>query len=470
MQRQGITGVAEYLASKGRNGDDAVAHVSQGETIIPQQILNKNPKLKEGIEKAFMSENINPDKYVVGSGIMSMNPQTSLPEFGFGTEFKKFFKKAGPIIGTVVGAIIGGPIGATIGAGIGSKTSNLDDREIFRNMALAHTFSNVAAGAGVGGATSSAGQAASTAGGWSAPFSAAKAGIGSFLNPATYTPTTAGQAGIGGFYQDIGSGFARGMGLGGTQTLVDAGLSKTQANLVTKTMADTGLDAVKAAQAVGITDPTILTNLANAGPGLTRSLASGYGNLNPLQKFGVNTANDLAMGLHQNAGMGGYDRRDGAVPEYFTRGLRSGPQIDSSSVLPSQTGVTQLPQLNSSMTDNSKTDITMSKNDILLDRLADSVVNTGEVTSPFPTFRAFEGLNDPTGFNMGGFVGANRKMFNTGGHITGPGGPKDDLIDAKLSNNEFVFTEKAVRGAGNGDINQGAQNMYQLMNNFERKV
>tara|TARA_R110002051_G_scaffold7837_2_gene34406 strand:+ start:402 stop:1817 length:1416 start_codon:yes stop_codon:yes gene_type:complete len=471
MHRQGITGVAQYLASKGRNGDDSVAHVSQGETIIPQQILARNPKLKEGIEKAFTSEQINPDKYVVGSGIMSINPQTNLPEFGLGTEFKKFIKKAGPIIGTVVGFMIGGPAGATIGAGIGSKTSNLDDREILRNMALAHTASNVAAGAGIGGATSSAGQAASTAGGWSAPFSAAKAGTQAFFEGANWTPTVAGQAGIGGFYQDIGSGFARSMGLGGTQTLVDAGLTKGQANLVTKTMADTGLDAVKAAQAVGITDSTILTNLANAGPGLTRSLASGYGNLNPLQKFGVNTATDLAMGLHQNAGMGGYDRRDGAVPEYFTRNLRSGPQINSESVLPSQTGVAGLPQLNTSMSNsNDRTNMTISKNDILLDRLADGIMSVSDVTSPFPSFETFENLDEPIRANTGGFIGHNRTMFNRGGHITGLGGPKDDLIDAKLSNNEFVFTEKAVRGAGNGSINKGAENMYQLMNNFERRV
>ena len=261
------------------------------------------------------------------------------------------------------------------------------------------------------------------------------------------------------------------MGLGGTQTLVDAGLTKGQANLVTKTMADTGLDAVKAAQAVGITDSTILTNLANAGPGLTRSLASGYGNLNPLQKFGVNTATDLAMGLHQNAGMGGYDRRDGAVPEYFTRNLRSGPQINSESVLPSQTGVAGLPQLNTSMSNsNDRTNMTISKNDILLDRLADGIMSVSDVTSPFPSFETFENLDEPIRANTGGFIGHNRTMFNRGGHITGLGGPKDDLIDAKLSNNEFVFTEKAVRGAGNGSINKGAENMYQLMNNFERRV
>ena len=42
------------------------------------------------------------------------------------------------------------------------------------------------------------------------------------------------------------------------------------------------------------------------------------------------------------------------------------------------------------------------------------------------------------------------------------------MINAKLSNNEFVMTADAVRGAGNGDINKGANKMYQLMNNFER--
>jgi hypothetical protein len=55
-----------------------------------------------------------------------------------------------------------------------------------------------------------------------------------------------------------------------------------------------------------------------------------------------------------------------------------------------------------------------------------------------------------------------------GGKVSGPGGEKDDMINAKLSNNEFVMTADAVRGAGNGDINKGANKMYQLMNNFER--
>jgi hypothetical protein len=38
-----------------------------------------------------------------------------------------------------------------------------------------------------------------------------------------------------------------------------------------------------------------------------------------------------------------------------------------------------------------------------------------------------------------------------------------------LSKNEFVFTADAVRGAGNGSINKGAQKMYNLMKNLEAR-
>jgi hypothetical protein len=61
-------------------------------------------------------------------------------------------------------------------------------------------------------------------------------------------------------------------------------------------------------------------------------------------------------------------------------------------------------------------------------------------------------------------------MFMGGGYVQGPGGEKDDMVNAKLSNNEFVMTADAVRGAGNGSIKQGANKMYEMMNNFERRA
>jgi len=47
---------------------------------------------------------------------------------------------------------------------------------------------------------------------------------------------------------------------------------------------------------------------------------------------------------------------------------------------------------------------------------------------------------------------------------------KADDVPAMLSKNEFVFTANAVRGAGNGNINKGAQKMYKLMKSLEKKI
>ena len=59
-------------------------------------------------------------------------------------------------------------------------------------------------------------------------------------------------------------------------------------------------------------------------------------------------------------------------------------------------------------------------------------------------------------------------MRETGGFIP-PVGIKEkaDDIPAMLSNNEFVFTADAVRGMGNGDVNVGAQRMYDMMKKLE---
>jgi hypothetical protein len=47
---------------------------------------------------------------------------------------------------------------------------------------------------------------------------------------------------------------------------------------------------------------------------------------------------------------------------------------------------------------------------------------------------------------------------------------KADDVPARLSKNEFVFTADAVRAAGGGSVNKGAQKMYDLMNSLEAKV
>jgi hypothetical protein len=47
---------------------------------------------------------------------------------------------------------------------------------------------------------------------------------------------------------------------------------------------------------------------------------------------------------------------------------------------------------------------------------------------------------------------------------------KADDVPARLSKNEFVFTAKAVRNAGGGDVRKGAKRMYQVMNQLEARA
>ena len=68
-------------------------------------------------------------------------------------------------------------------------------------------------------------------------------------------------------------------------------------------------------------------------------------------------------------------------------------------------------------------------------------------------------------------LGGNEMDFRASGGFV-PIGKKEraDDVPARLSKNEFVFTAKAVRNAGGGDIKQGAKKMYQLMKNLEARA
>ena len=46
--------------------------------------------------------------------------------------------------------------------------------------------------------------------------------------------------------------------------------------------------------------------------------------------------------------------------------------------------------------------------------------------------------------------------------------PKADDVPARLSKDEFVFTDEAVAGAGDGDVNAGAERLYNMMKNLEQ--
>jgi hypothetical protein len=47
--------------------------------------------------------------------------------------------------------------------------------------------------------------------------------------------------------------------------------------------------------------------------------------------------------------------------------------------------------------------------------------------------------------------------------------PGKDSVRAMLMPGEFVMTTNAVRGAGNGNVRQGINNMYSMMRNLETR-
>ena len=103
--------------------------------------------------------------------------------------------------------------------------------------------------------------------------------------------------------------------------------------------------------------------------------------------------------------------------------------------------------------------------------------NEDEITSAITRSGFMYGGNVAEGFAQGGLM--NLKMGGMpvemdlrakGGFV--PIGKKEraDDVPARLSKNEFVFTAKAVRNAGDGDIRKGAKRMYQIMNQLEARA
>ena len=83
-----------------------------------------------------------------------------------------------------------------------------------------------------------------------------------------------------------------------------------------------------------------------------------------------------------------------------------------------------------------------------------------------------EGILTKPKYNMGGSVlPQGMEMDYRGGGMI-PMGSKEraDDVPARVSKNEFVMTADAVRGAGGGNVNEGAKRMYNLMNNLEARA
>ena len=193
-------GFVSSLGGLGRFEDTYIVHAAEGETVVPMEVLDSNPILKERLFETMRDMGIQPERYIVGNEFNSINPITGQPEFFLKKIFKRLKKGvrdigsrlrkgaadisgyAAPIIGAMYGPAAGAAVGALLGQ---YKRENPGDPNQALQMALRGGISGL-------GANLASGQGLSLGGGMRGAY-----GLDSF-NPLTIGKT---------FLQDPGGMF-----------------------------------------------------------------------------------------------------------------------------------------------------------------------------------------------------------------------------------------------------------------------
>ena len=64
------------LGGLGRFEDTYMVHAAEGETVVPMEVLDRNPVLKKRLFKTMVDMGIEPGRYIVGNELNSINPVT----------------------------------------------------------------------------------------------------------------------------------------------------------------------------------------------------------------------------------------------------------------------------------------------------------------------------------------------------------------------------------------------------------
>ena len=145
---------AEMLADFGRNGDTYIVHAAEGETVLPLEVLENNPRLKNMIYTQMEEMGLEPERYIVGNELNSLNPETGQPEF-----FLKFLKKivkkvvnvvkkVAPVVLAIAAPILLPTMPVALAAGLGSTAGNLISGKNLKDSLKSGIVTGLTAGAG----------------------------------------------------------------------------------------------------------------------------------------------------------------------------------------------------------------------------------------------------------------------------------------------------------------------------------
>ena len=552
--------VADRLAEYGRNEDEFMVHAAEGETVVPLEVLNANPQLKFNLFKQMEAMGLEPERYVVGNELNSLNPITGQPEFFLKKLFKgvkklvkkvvKVIKKAVPIILPIALAMT--PLGPIFGAAMGSGINTLAAGGSFKDALKAGVKAGAIGGfaSGIAGGVGSLRAGNTFAEGFKSSVGSAAGGVGERFRQFA-SPGRVSEAG-GSYFGDPTRAItspeqaqATQAGIANTQAMQKQLTSDINARINPQVINETRLanqQILPGQQGRGVVtvgpvpagapvrnaatyNPNQFMNTTETGSTLSGAsddlLGVGQGSLYDTYTLpssftpstvdattlGTSGSSGIAPNLERNlADSSKFDRardylvRGGKTPfqvensmreagaNYLTntpadvrsaaafeaakatggpgRLARFGPSALLASGIASGTGFFEPPE-----TEGTETELLPTGADLL-------AANPEKYTVRYPAFTTDYGLANLTapgygavpnyggGYASGGDVDTSQ-FPRQNGAIAGPGTGTSDDVPAMLSDGEFVMTARAVRGAGNGDRNNGMQTMYNLMRNFE---
>jgi LysM repeat protein len=550
--------LAERMAKYGRNEDNMLAHVAEGELVIPSQFL-EDEVIKQRIYDILTEAGVeDPEAYVVGAESNDLNPTTGLPEFFLKKLFKgivkgikkvvkgviKVIKKIAPIVLPIILAMTPlGPIfGAALGSGIGTLLNGGSIKDALKSALISGAIGGVTAGftGNTGSFTGNVSEAASgfgarvgqTASGFTEGISSGS--FGGFKDSffADYVPTPGAEidkaanafklseAGV----EIVDPTVVQ--NAGGSQYIVKQGdtLSEiAQAN-------NTTVDAIAKANNI---DPANFKNIqigqeltlsgsTQAGADASRSFLEKTGDVmfrggqSPEAIAGVqDAAGKKYLAKMAAAGIAPTEAGLNAAQAAAGPGLltRFGPSALAGTAVAAGAGFFDVPEMEQATFLDYNSDGTLVTGRDLID--ADPgkylVKNLGQIQlneetgeyEPITTDLAIMG-EDTVGYvppeqvavmpridlQQYGFSSTPGGPFarpyvtqgyqsaaeggpifprRNGGIAPNEGTPGEDSVRAMLMPGEFVMTTDAVRGLGNGNLNNGIKNMYSVMRNLESR-
>ena len=433
------------IGGLGRYEDTYIVHAAEGETVVPMEVLEKNPVLKNRLFETMRDMGIQPERYIVGNEFNSINPITGQPEFFLKKIFKRLKKGirdigarlrkgaadisgyAAPIIGAMYGPLAGAGIGALLGQ---YKRENPGDPNQALKMAIR---------GGISGLTSNLAQGQN------------------LLTGTGMSGGTIGQAGAFRNPFEIGREQLARFGIGDQQT--------ANVNLPTDTkVMNVDYDPSQDMMAqyynqTGTTNPNLI-NVSTVKElpkeGFLESLQYGgskaYLNpLNILKNPGPNEIKEM------------FSFKD-LLSKGFTEDQAIARVMDMYKLTPAKASA-----IAGAFTYGSQ---------LLMNKLSGDEDDDDTTTAGFEINPILEGIftGAPTGdlyYDYGSAVQAAEggiMDLQDGGESIGPGTGTSDSIPAMLSDGEFVMTAKAVRGAGGGDRREGARKMYEAMAKLEAQA